>query len=118
MTPATRRAALREWRGLPSVVPAKDRTAQVGDLLAKLLPKLGLEEKLDEQQVLEAWEEVVGHFLATHSKPVGLSAGTLLVQVLQPSVHYELDRVWKPKVLTRLQERFGRSKIRAIRFRL
>jgi ribosomal silencing factor RsfS len=47
-----------------------------------------------------------------------LENGTLVVHVLQPTVHFELERVWKRKLLVKLQEKFGRSTVREIRFRL
>ena len=89
-----------------------------GGLLQKILPKLGLGDRLSEQQILAAWREVVGDFLSQHSVPVGLSGGTLTIQVVQPSVRYELDRSWKREILEKLQERFGRKVVREVRFRL
>ena len=115
---ALRRRVLAEWRGLEEPGPKADRCATVGELLRKVMPKLGLGERLDEQQVAAAWREVVGDFLAQHSLPVGLSAGVLTVQVVQPSVRYELDRTWKRDILAKLQERFGKKIVRDIRFRL
>jgi len=113
-----RRKALAEWRGLAEPKPRPDRCLSVSALLEKVLPKLGLGERLDEQQVAEAWLEIVGAFLAAHSLPVGLSGGVLTVQVLQPSVRYELDRTWKREIITKLQARFGKKIVREIRFRL
>ena len=113
-----RRRALAEWRGLAEPAPRADRCSSVADLWQKVMPKLGLGERLGEQQVTAAWRDVVGDFLATHSLPVGLSAGVLTVQVVQPSVRYELDRNWKRDILTKLQERFGKKIVRDVRFRL
>lgn len=117
-TDSLRRKVLSEWRGLDEPAPKADRCASVADLLQKVMPKLGLGERLGEQQVAEAWREVVGDFLATHSLPVALSAGVLTVQVVQPSVRYELDRTWKRDILSKLQERFGKKVVRDVRFRL
>ncbi|MFV0337833.1 MAG: DUF721 domain-containing protein [Chthoniobacterales bacterium] len=118
MTPAMRRRILAEWRGLPVAPVKRERTRAVGEVLEKLLPRLGLGEKLDERQIQDTWRELVGDFLAEHSRPVSLRSGALVIQVLQPAVHYELDRVWKTKILERLQKHFGRTKIRSIRFRV
>ncbi|MFV0415874.1 MAG: DUF721 domain-containing protein [Chthoniobacterales bacterium] len=111
-----RRMVLTEWRGFPP--KRKERLTSVGDVLEKLVPRLGLGERLDEQQIQNAWRSLVGDFLAEHSRPASLRNKVLVIQVLQPSVHYELDRVWRGKILDRLQERFGRAKIRDIRFRV
>ncbi|MCK9588961.1 MAG: DUF721 domain-containing protein [Terrimicrobiaceae bacterium] len=113
-----RRKVLAEWRGLEEPRSRADRCASVAELLQKVMPKLGLGERLDEQQVSAAWREVVGDFLAQHSLPVGLSAGVLTVQVVQPSVRYELERNWKRDILTKLQERFGKKVVREVRFRI
>jgi len=96
----------------------KDRCAPVGDILEKLMPRLGLSERLGEEQVKQAWSGIVGAFLASHASPVGLSGGVLSIQVLQPSVRYELERNWKNEILAKLQARFGKKAIREIRFRI
>lgn len=113
-----RRRILAEWRGLDEPRPKADRCLPVADLLQKILPKLGLADRMSEQQVLGAWQEVVGVFLAKHSVPVGLCAGILTVQVVQPSVRYELDRTWKREILDKFQARFGKRLVRDIRFRM
>jgi predicted nucleic acid-binding Zn ribbon protein len=113
-----RKKALAEWRGLPDGTERPDRCLSVGALLEKIMPKLGLKDRLSEQQIMGAWREIVGDFLAQHSVPSGLSGGILTVQVLQPSVRYELDRTWKPQILAKLKARFGDRIVREIRFRL
>ncbi len=113
-----RARVIAEWRGLEEAVERKDRCFAVGDLLKKLLPKLGLNEKLNEEQVKDAWLEVVGQFLAQHSVPSGLSSGVLMIQVLQPSVRYELERNWKGPILQKLQDRFGKNVIKDVKFRI
>jgi hypothetical protein len=40
------------------------------------------------------------------------------VHVLQPALHYELDRVNKPEILRKLKQRYGSRAIRDLRFRL
>ena len=113
-----RERVIAEWRGLPDPPPKKERCFAVGDLLQKLLPKLGLNERLNEEQVKEAWLEVVGEFLSQHAVPCALSGGVLQIQVLQPSVRYELERNWKVPILQKLQERFGKKMIREVKFRI
>jgi predicted nucleic acid-binding Zn ribbon protein len=112
-----RKRVLQDWRGLPDGASRRERCVSVPDALKKLLPKLGLTERLNEQEILNAWREIVGDFLAAHSLPVSVRAGVLQVQVLQPTVRYELDRTWKPEILKKLRARFGARTIREIRFR-
>ena len=105
-----------EWRGLFEAPMRTSRTRNVGEILEKLLPALGLSERLNETAILEAWCEIAGDFFARHSTPIRLKARILYIQVFQPSVRYELDRTWKPQLLAKLQEKFGKKTIRELRF--
>jgi predicted nucleic acid-binding Zn ribbon protein len=118
MKPSLRAAAIHEWRGLPEKKARPDQWQTPGALLPKLMQKLGLKERLRESEVIDAWSSIVGEFIAAHSAPVALREGVLYVRVLQPSLHYELDRVAKTEILRKLKQRFGARTIRDIRFRL
>ena len=83
-----------------------------------LMQKLGLRERLHENDVMEAWSSIVGDFIAAHSAPVSLRQGVLYVRVLQPALHYELEQISKAEVLRKLKRRFGPKTIRDIRFRV
>jgi predicted nucleic acid-binding Zn ribbon protein len=112
-----RRRVLEDWRGLPDSPEKTERCVLAGEALKKILPKLGLTERLNEQEVQAAWREIVGDFLAEHSVPASMKDGVVIVQVLQPTVRYELDRTWKPEILRKLKARFGARTIREVRFR-
>src|SRR5881392_3167418 len=118
MNAALRAAAIAEWRGLPEKKARPDHWETPGVLLPKLMQKLGLKERLRESEVINAWSSIVGEFIAAHATPVALRDGVLYVRVLQPSLHYELERVAKSQVLRKLKLRFGGKTIRDIRFRL
>jgi hypothetical protein len=118
MKPALKARIIAEWRGLPEEPFPKDTAAAVGGLVESVLGKLGLKTRIREEEIKAAWKEVVGDFLDRHSAPAALEIGTLIVHVLQPTVHFELERVWKRKLLLKLQERFGKTTVREIRFRL
>jgi predicted nucleic acid-binding Zn ribbon protein len=118
MTPSLRAAVIREWRGLPEKKVRPDQWETPGVLLPKLMQKLGLKERLRESEMIDAWSSIVGEFIAAHSTPVALREGVLYVRVLQPSLHYELERVAKSEVLRKLKQRFGSRTIRDVRFRL
>lgn len=119
MRPERLRAlAIAEWRGYHEPPVVKDRTVGVGDALGKLMAGLGLKDRLQEEAVLKAWQEVVGDFVAKHSAPQKLKDGVLIVQVLQPTLRFDLERVWKRDILAKLKERFGSRTVREIRFRI
>jgi predicted nucleic acid-binding Zn ribbon protein len=112
-----RKRVLEDWRGLPEELPRPERCVLAANALKKLLNKLGLAERLSEREIQTAWREIVGEFLAQHSNPVSMRDGVLVVQVIQPSVRYELDRSWKQSILRKLQERFDAKTVREVRFR-
>lgn len=118
MNTALRDAVIAEWRGLPARRPRADRSQTVAELLPKLMQRLGLSERVQEEEIIHAWTALVGEFIAAHSCPRNLRDGILYVQVLQPSLHYELDRIAKPEIVRKLKQRFGARKIRDVRFRL
>jgi predicted nucleic acid-binding Zn ribbon protein len=118
VTQSLRAAVIEEWRGLPEKKRRLDKWETPALLLPKLMQKLGLKERLRESEVIDAWSSIVGEFIAAHSAPVALREGVLYVRVLQPSLHYELERVAKTDVLRKLKQRFGTRTIRDIRFRL
>ncbi len=112
-----RKRVLEDWRGLPEKPERPERCIPAAEALKKLLPKLGLTERLNEQEVQTAWNEIVGDFLAAHSLPVSMRDGILIIQVLQPTVRYELERSWKPEILRKLKTRFGPKTVKEVRFR-
>jgi predicted nucleic acid-binding Zn ribbon protein len=118
MKPSLRQRVLEEWRGLPQPGPKVDRVATVGTVLSSLAPKLGLGERLLEEEIIAVWAETVGPFFAAHSRPARLQGGVLTVRVLQPTVLFELERRCKPIILDKLRERFGGKKIQVIRFKV
>ena len=118
MTPFQRALLISEWRGLPEPPSKPDRQTTAADAIAKVMASLGLGERLRQEEVLGAWREIVGDFIASHAAPHRLQNGVLFVQVLQPTMHYELDRVWKPKILEKLRARFGKKIVKEIKFRI
>lgn len=84
----------------------------------KVMAQLGLKDRLKEEEVLAAWGDTVGEFVAKHSTPKRLKNGILFVAVLQPTVRYELDRIWKRDILEKLKIRFGARTVKDIRFGL
>jgi predicted nucleic acid-binding Zn ribbon protein len=113
-----RAIVLMEWRGLPQMPFVRHTAKPISETLSKVMTGLGLKDRLREDEVLKAWKELVGDFIAAHSSPQRLQDGVLYVRVLQPTVHYELDRVWKPQIVEKFKARFGARTVREIKFRV
>jgi hypothetical protein len=117
MTPALRRKVLAEWRGYREP-PAQKPATTVSESVGPTLRSLGLKDLMNEADVISAWQEIVGNFIASNSAPVRLVAGTLTVRVLQPSLRFELERQWRGIILEKLRTRFGSKIVRQITFRV
>ena len=113
-----RSRAIAEWRGYAEPRPVLDRVHPLSALIGKAVQDLGLGERVREDEVLRAWKDLVGDFIAAHSAPSSLKDGVLYVRVLQPTIHFELERVWRPKIIEKLKARFGARTVRELRFRL
>jgi len=105
-----------EWRRYREPRDLDERTSGLGAALRGLLPKLGLKNAMDEQAVRRAWGGLVGPFIAAQSEPDRLRGGVLYVRVHQSSVRFELERVWKSEIETKLAAEFGADKIRSVKF--
>ena len=118
MNASLRARIIAEWRGLPDRKPRPHRWQSAAELVPGVMKQLGLTDRLRESEIIEAWSKIVGEFIAAHSTPVSLREGLLVVRVLQPSLHYELETISKSDILRKLKQRFGPKTIRDIRFRV
>jgi predicted nucleic acid-binding Zn ribbon protein len=105
-----------EWRGVYEAPDLSRFERKVGDIVAQVLKKAGLNDRLAEETMIREWAVMVGDFLAGQSKPTGLRNGVLQVAVLQAAVRYDLERNLKREILNRLQQRFGKSIVKDLRF--
>lgn len=110
-----RRHVLEEWRGLPDRA-RPERLTDSASAIQDLVKRLGLSERIDEAEIAAEWKAIVGDFLAEHSKPARLQQGILVIQVVQPTIRFELERTWKKQIIAKLKERFGTSTIRDVKF--
>ena len=111
-------AALAQWRGFwePDDTRAHER-GQIKGVVGDTLKRLGLRNRFDEEKILRAWNSIVGDFVARNSRPIEVKRKILFVQVIQPAVHYSLDRM-KGEILAKVQKEFGAENIRDLKFRV
>ncbi len=104
------------WRGVADGPLMDLPTLTVADLAPKILSQCGMANRVKLEDVLAAWEEIVGSFLFKLSRPDTIERGILTVRLMQPTAHHALS-LEKAKILKRLQAKLPDAKIRDIRFR-
>ncbi len=111
------RQVLFEWRGMTA--PRIERPAKaLADEVGAALEKLGMKATFSEEDILTAWAQIVPPIIAGNTRPSALRDGVLEISVLQPAIHYTLERQMKGQILKRLQSLFGRRHLKDVRFRL
>jgi len=104
------------WRGMEDGPLMDLPVLKVGDLATKIMAQAGLANRVKLEDVLAAWEEIVGAFLFKLTRPDTMERGILTVRLMQPTAHHAL-MLEKTKILKRLQAKLPDAKIRDIRFR-
>ncbi len=104
------------WRGVADGPLMDLPTLSVADLAPKIVAQCGMTNRVKLEDVLAAWEEIVGAFLFKLTRPDTIERGILTVRLMQPTAHHALS-LEKAKILRRLQAKLPDAKIRDIRFR-
>ena len=76
-----------------------------------------LQQRAITQITTDTWRYVVGDMVASYSEPEQLENGQLTVRVAHPAQMYVL-RLQEQRLLQRLQERVGKERVHALRFRV
>lgn len=114
---STRDRALSQLRGYWEPQDVTKYEQEIEGVVALTMKGLGLKDRFNEEQVFDAWNDLVDSFVAKNSQPVALTNKVLSIQVLHSTVHYELERM-KGQILQKMQAQFGAENIREVRFRL
>ena len=104
------------WRGVEDGPLMDLPTLRVGDLAAQIVSKAGLANRVKLEDILAAWQQIVGAILFKLTRPDTFERGVLTVRLLQPTAHHALMQE-KVKILRRLQEKLPDAKIKDVRFR-
>ncbi len=104
------------WRGMADGPVMTLPTLTVADLAPKIMAQCGMADRVKLEDVLVAWEQIVGTMLFKLTRPDSMERGILTVRLIQPSAHFALS-LEKGKILKRLQTALPDAKIRDIRFR-
>ncbi len=87
----------------------------VSEIIPRVIKSIGLKKKADEIQVMLDWDSIVGSLIAEKTKPAGVRRGVLKVLVESSAWMNELQ-LMKPEIIAKIERRFGRNKIKDIRF--
>ncbi|MEI8125571.1 MAG: DUF721 domain-containing protein [Parachlamydiaceae bacterium] len=90
----------------------------VGDLLSGALSRLNSLYRDQPELILKAWPDVIGLKLATMTQATSFLDGVLTVKVRNSTLHSLLSRHDKNKILTALQQRFPKTRIQNIVFKI
>jgi len=88
---------------------------KIGSILDSVLEASGLNRRVQERDLLEAWPGVVGERIAAHSRAVDLQDGVLQVDADHAAWRQELTLLF-PEILRRFQARFGEHAVKEIRW--
>ncbi|MCO5061683.1 MAG: DUF721 domain-containing protein [Kiritimatiellae bacterium] len=124
MSPRKRRINFGRWQlerersQLPddTLPPRNNSAVTAGDVAEVLLKRLGLNERLWEQSLLEEWVALVGETVARRARPGSIQRKVLTVYVNNATWLNELARYGKTDLLQKLQSRFGADHIADLRF--
>lgn len=98
--------------------PYPDTVLSIGEVVHAVREELGIGQAHWEKELLESWVELIGKRYARHVRPGRYRDGTLVLFVSHPIWLAELFRSGTDQLLRKLQQRFGRECIRAVKLQL
>lgn len=85
-------------------------------LVAGVMKRLGLADEHWLAEMADEWTGLVGDAVAAHARPGRVERGTLYVFVDSSVWLSELQRYGSTQLLQNLGQRFGRERVKAVRF--
>jgi Dna[CI] antecedent, DciA len=93
-------------------------TRHIRQLLSRLLEEIGRKCEERPDLVLAAWPEVIGQQLAPMTQAIAFADGVLTVKVKNSTLYSLLTQNDKPRLIKNLRDKFPRTLIKTIFFRL
>ncbi len=106
-----------EWLGCDKPLNLGKNISEASDWIDAILKKQFFADGLNEEEVKAAWKEIAGDFIASNTEPVSVKEGHLVLRVTQPAMRFHLEQL-KPELLKNIRSRFGKGKVKSIRFNL
>jgi predicted nucleic acid-binding Zn ribbon protein len=85
------------------------------DILDHVLHSQGLDKRIQQENAVILWEEIVGPRIAKASKALRIDRGELLIQVKSSSWKQQIQML-KPDIIKKLNTHLGEKTVKAIRF--
>lgn len=109
----------RPYRRTPKNYDGSELTSHhIRDLIPQVLRGIGEVFKERPDLILEAWPQVIGPQLATMTQAFSFQNGILLVKVKNSTLHSLLSQHERPRLLRNLREKFPKTMIKNIYFRI
>lgn len=89
--------------------------SSVSEIIPRVIKSMGLKKKAEQVQVMLDWNEIVSSPISEKTKPVEVKRGVLKVLVESSAWMNELQ-LMKAELIEKIEHRFGKNKIRDIRF--
>lgn len=112
-----REEILQEWRGAEEPADLNAGIHLAEKFIVAILRAAGAEDGLHEDQVRATWKELAGDFIASHTEPISVKSGNLVLRVTQPALRFQLEQM-KPMLLKRIRIQLGEDKVKSIKFTL
>jgi predicted nucleic acid-binding Zn ribbon protein len=93
----------------------RSHPTRLSALLEKTLARFGLDRRLDDYRIWQAWDEVVGRTISRNAQPVRLDGDRLVVTVKSSTWLQELTLL-QGELLSRLNEWMGREVVTELYF--
>ena len=91
---------------------------QLSDIVPSAMARIGLVQRFRESSLQDQWRQVMGEFVAAHTRPAGLQRNVLTVEVDHSAWLHEMTLFHKKAMLQNLRKRFPDLAVKNLKFRL
>ena len=91
----------------------KSDTSPLSELISEMFRSYKLKSKFDQEQLIQAWERLMGKTIAAQTKKIFVKKEVLFIQVNSAPLKQELN-LSKSKIMDIITKEFGRSVIKEI----
>jgi hypothetical protein len=94
----------------------KSNDETLGEVITQLLKAYGLEDRMTNHLIIQAWEKMMGGFISRKTESINIHKGVLHISLTSSVIRQELS-MGKEKIIEELNKQLGGKAIKEIRFR-